>query len=114
MVHTPSLLFRTMSTVHVEQLNFKPMASHFVAALLPFAVVLAWQGRRGRSACWQRWRRWAGAADTAPGMMIVTASLPMGANVFPFARRHELAQDQLTVSMAVSTVLCPATLTLGW
>ena len=47
-------------------------------------------------------------------MMIVTASLPMGANVFPFARRHELAQDQLTVSMAVATVLGPATLTLGW
>ena len=26
MVLTPALLFRTMSTVHVEQLNFKPVA----------------------------------------------------------------------------------------
>jgi len=30
MVLTPALLFRTMSTVHVEQLNFKPVAMYFV------------------------------------------------------------------------------------
>ena len=28
MVLTPSLLFRTMRTVHVEQLNFRPVASY--------------------------------------------------------------------------------------
>jgi predicted permease len=50
MVLTPSLLFRTMSTVHVEQLNFKPVAVYFVGALLLFAGMLAWQGLSRRSA----------------------------------------------------------------
>lgn len=49
MVLTPALLFRTMSTVHVEQLDFKPVAMYFVAAALLFAAMLVWQGatRRG-------------------------------------------------------------------
>jgi malonate transporter and related proteins len=50
MVLTPALLFRTMSTVHVEQLNFKPVALYFVAVLLLFAGVLAWQGWGRRAA----------------------------------------------------------------
>lgn len=50
MVLTPALLFRTMSTVHVEQINFKPVAMYFVAALLLFAGMLAWQGWSRRSA----------------------------------------------------------------
>ncbi|PKO60469.1 MAG: transporter [Betaproteobacteria bacterium HGW-Betaproteobacteria-18] len=50
MVLTPALLFRTMSTVHVEQLNFKPVAMYFVAALLLFAAMLAWQGWSRRAA----------------------------------------------------------------
>jgi malonate transporter and related proteins len=50
MVLTPALLFRTMSTVHVEQLNFKPVAMYFVAVLLLFAGVLAWQGWGRRAA----------------------------------------------------------------
>ncbi len=44
MVLTPALLFRTMSSVHVEQLNFKPVAMYFVAAALLFAAMLVWQG----------------------------------------------------------------------
>ncbi len=44
MVLTPALLFRTMSTVHVEQLDFRPVAMYFVAATLLFAAVLVWQG----------------------------------------------------------------------
>lgn len=49
MVLTPALLFRTMSTVHVEQLNFKPVAMYFVAAAVVFGAMLMWQGatRRG-------------------------------------------------------------------
>jgi predicted permease len=52
-------------------------------------------------------------------VMIVTASLPMGANVFLFAQRYEVAQDLVTASMAVSTVLGLATVTVvmplvGW
>ena len=50
MVLTPALLFRTMSTVHVEQLNFKPVAMYFVAALLLFATMLFWQGANRRAA----------------------------------------------------------------
>ncbi len=50
MVLTPALLFHTMSTVHVEQLNFKPVAMYFVAALLLFAGVLVWQGLNRRAA----------------------------------------------------------------
>jgi len=50
MVLTPALLFRTMSTVHVEQLNFKPVAMYFVAALMLFAGMLAWLGWSRRAA----------------------------------------------------------------
>ncbi|MCF8160405.1 MAG: AEC family transporter [Polaromonas sp.] len=50
MVLTPALLFRTMSTVHVEQLNFKPVAMYFVAALLLFGGMLLWQGANRRGA----------------------------------------------------------------
>ena len=50
MVLTPALLFRTMSTVHVEHLNFKPVAMYFVAAALLFAAMLVWQGATRRAA----------------------------------------------------------------
>ncbi len=50
MVLTPALLFRTMSTVHVEQLNFKPVAMYFVAAALLFSAMLLWQGATRRAA----------------------------------------------------------------
>ena len=50
MVLTPALLFRTMSTVHVEQLDFKPVAMYFVAALLLFAALLVWLGWNRRAA----------------------------------------------------------------
>jgi len=50
MVLTPALLFRTMSTVHVEQLNFKPVAMYFVAALLLFVGVMVSRGLNRRAA----------------------------------------------------------------
>ena len=50
MVLTPALLFRTMSTVHVEQLNFKPVVIYFVAAWLLFTAIMAWQGLNRRAA----------------------------------------------------------------
>jgi len=50
MVLTPALLFRTMSTVHVEQLNFKPVLMYFVAAMLLYGFVLVWQGGTRRAA----------------------------------------------------------------
>ena len=38
-------------------------------------------------------------------VMIVAASLPVGANVFLFAQRYGVAQEEVTASVAVSTAL---------
>ncbi|MEO7392041.1 MAG: AEC family transporter [Ramlibacter sp.] len=43
-VLTPPLLFRTMSTVHLEQLDFRPLAAYFVAVALIFIATLATRG----------------------------------------------------------------------
>jgi predicted permease len=43
MVLTPALLFRTMSTVHVERLDFKPVVAYFVAVIALFLVILVWR-----------------------------------------------------------------------
>ena len=45
-------------------------------------------------------------------VMIVAASLPIGANVFMFSQRYEVAQELVTASMAVSTVLGLATISV--
>ncbi len=50
MVLTPALLFHTMSTVFVEQLNFKPVALYFVAVGVLYTGVFVLQGRNTRSA----------------------------------------------------------------
>jgi hypothetical protein len=50
MVLTPALLFRTMSSVHIEQLNFQPIAVYFVAVLILFGAVMAWRGFNQRAA----------------------------------------------------------------
>ncbi|MEZ5701399.1 MAG: AEC family transporter [Burkholderiaceae bacterium] len=36
----PALLFRTMSTVHVEMLDLRPLAAYFLAALLLLAGLI--------------------------------------------------------------------------
>lgn len=45
-------------------------------------------------------------------IMAVAASLPMGANVFLFSQRYEVAQDLVTASIAVSTALALVTVPL--
>lgn len=45
-------------------------------------------------------------------VMVVAASLPIGANVFLFSQRYRTAEDLVTASVAMSTVLALATLTL--
>ena len=45
-------------------------------------------------------------------VMVVAASLPMGANVFLFAQRYEVAQELTTASMGLSTGLALFSLTL--
>jgi hypothetical protein len=49
-VLAPALLFRTMSLVHLEQLDFRPLAAYFVAVLLLFAGTLFAQGFGRRAA----------------------------------------------------------------
>lgn len=49
-VLTPALLFRTMSAVHVEQLDFKPLGMYFAAVLLMFFGVFVGKGRNHRAA----------------------------------------------------------------
>ena len=49
-VLTPALLFRTMSMVHLERLDFKPVLAYFAGALLMFAAMLVWSGISRRSA----------------------------------------------------------------
>jgi len=81
-------------------LAFSPVGVHFRAALrisvvknlaLPLAMsVLGWA---------------AGLSGLPLAVMIVAASLPVGANVFLFAQRYEVAQDEVTASVAVSTAL---------
>ena len=47
---TPALLFRTMSGVHVEQLDFKPVAAYFLAVIILFGATLLLQGFNRRAA----------------------------------------------------------------
>jgi len=53
-----------------------------------------------------------GMSGLSLNVMTVAAGLPMGANVFLFAQRYEVAQELVTASMAVSTVLALFSLTL--
>lgn len=50
LVLTPVLLFRTMSQVHVEQLDFRPVLAYFIAAFLLFGGTLLVQGFNRRAA----------------------------------------------------------------
>lgn len=43
-------------------------------------------------------------------VMVVAASLPVGANVFLFSQRYEVAQEEVTASVAVSTALALITM----
>ena len=45
-------------------------------------------------------------------VMVVAAALPMGANVFLFSQRYKAAEDLITASVAVSTLLGMLTLSL--
>jgi hypothetical protein len=45
----PALLFRTMSSVRFEQLDLRPIAAYFPAALLLLALSIVWRGFNRRS-----------------------------------------------------------------
>jgi malonate transporter and related proteins len=50
LVLTPALLFRTMSKVHIQQLDYRPVAAYFAAVLVIFAGTLALAGFNRRAA----------------------------------------------------------------
>ena len=54
-----------------------------------------------------------GVTGMPMAIMVVAAALPMGANVFLFSQRYGVAQELITASVAVSTVLSVLTLTLA-
>lgn len=53
-----------------------------------------------------------GVGGVPMATMVVVAALPIGANVFMFSQRYEVAEDLVTASVLVSTVLALLTLTL--
>jgi hypothetical protein len=53
-----------------------------------------------------------GLSGTPLAVMVVVASLPIGANVFLFAQRYGVAEDLITASVGLSTVLGLGTVAL--
>ena len=45
-------------------------------------------------------------------VMVVASALPIGANVFLFSQRYQVAEELVTASVVVSTALALVTLTL--
>ena len=54
---------------------------------------------------------WLGVSGLPMTVMVVTAALPIGANVFLFSQRYSVAEDLVTASVAMSSVLALITLT---
>jgi malonate transporter len=54
---------------------------------------------------------WMGVSGLPMTVMVVTAALPIGANVFLFSQRYGVAEDLVTASVAMSSVLALITLT---
>jgi malonate transporter and related proteins len=82
-----------------------PLGGHLKAALwITFSKNLVLPLLVGLSA-------WAWGIEGLPlTVMVVAAALPMGANVFLFAQRYEVAQGLTTAAMGLSTVLALFTL----
>jgi malonate transporter and related proteins len=56
---------------------------------------------------------WAQGLEAVPlAVMVIAASLPIGANVFLFSQRYQVAQDTVTASLAVSTGLALVTVSV--
>jgi malonate transporter len=54
-----------------------------------------------------------GLSGVPLAVMVVVASLPIGANVFLFSQRYAVAQDLITASVGLSTLLALATVSLA-
>ncbi len=111
LVLTPALMFRTMSTVHLEQLDFKPVAAYFLAALVMYALVLLTQGLSRRSAVLAMASTFSnsvmigvplvGLAYGAPGLVIVFTLLSLHSMVM-------LTAGTLVLELAVAREMASA------
>ena len=78
--------------------NFKPALRVALVKALGFPLILAVLGRA------------LGFGGPALAALVVTASLPIGTNVFLFAQRYNVAEAEVTASIAVSTAMALVTL----
>ena len=96
-----ALLLVGVSLAHVPVL-----AQLKVALALSLLKNLAFPALTG-AVCWAM-----GLSGLPLSVMVVAASLPVGANVFLLSQRYGVAQDLVATSMALSTVLAPVTISL--
>ena len=52
MVLTQAMLFRTMSKVHLEQLDFEPVVQYLAVTVLLFFILIFVYGRNARATVW--------------------------------------------------------------
>src|SRR3569832_335915 len=113
-VLTPALLFRTMSQVHIERLDFRPVASYFVAVAIIFFATLAWCG----------FNRRATVLAVHALLLLTTATSVLELAVMREEHAHATRSTALTVLMAMrNAVIHPVPLpviaglvfaSLGW
>jgi hypothetical protein len=48
---------------------------------------------------------WMGIAGVERSVMVLSAALPIGANVFLFSQRYGVAQEEVTAGVAISTLI---------
>ena len=93
-----------LSACGFEPLHLWPLTLAALALLL----VLAERAASPRQVALLGWLF--GLRGLSLAVMLVAASLPVGANVFLFAQRYGVAQEEITASIAVSTALALLTL----
>jgi malonate transporter len=77
-----------------------PVAGHVKGALALTAVKNLLHPALVGAAGW-----WLGLRGTPLAVMVVTAALPIGANVFLFSQRYKVAEELVTAAVALSTLL---------
>lgn len=88
-----------MRHVHLEQLDLRPAVAYIVA--LVFGAMLWWRGMNRTSVV------------LALAVLVTTAALPIGANVFIFSQRYGVAQPSITAGVAVSALLALVSVSLA-
>jgi predicted permease len=100
---------------------FGPMALILVGASLAYSPIGAhWRGAAALSSVKNLLQpllvavsgRLLGLTGLPLAVMVVVASLPIGANVFLFSQRYRVAEDLIAASVVVSTLLALVTVTL--